>query len=95
MIFGFSALLLLMVILAFDSIQALHDLEANSAGVRQAYLSREESLRKIRLSLYESGNLLTLTNSTPETRDSYLLRYMICVTTLTLRWRIVFANALK
>lgn len=75
MIFGFSALLLLMVILAFDSIQALDDLETSSAKVRQAYLSREESLRKIRVSLYESGNLLrefTLAAVSPETRDSYL-----------------------
>jgi signal transduction histidine kinase len=75
MVFGFSALLLLMVILAFDSIQALHDLETSSARVRQAYLSREGSLRKIRVSLYESGNLLreyALTDSSPEIRQSYL-----------------------
>jgi signal transduction histidine kinase len=75
MISGFSALLILMAVLAFDSIRALRDLEANSARVRQAYVTREGTLRKIRVSLYESGNLLreyTLKDSSPDTRRSYV-----------------------
>jgi signal transduction histidine kinase len=75
MISGFSALLILMAVLAFDSIRALHDLEGSSARVRQAYVTREGTLRKIRVSLYESGNLLreyTLTDSSPDTRRSYV-----------------------
>ena len=75
MISGFSALLILMAVLAFDSIRALRDLEASSARVRQAYVTREGTLRKIRVSLYESGNLLreyTLKDSSPDTRRSYV-----------------------
>ena len=58
MILGFCALLILMTLLAFDSIHALRELEASSASVRQRYLVRERTLREIRFSLYESGNLL-------------------------------------
>jgi signal transduction histidine kinase len=58
MISGFCALLVLMAVLSFDSIRALHQLEASSARVRQDYLNRERTLRDIRFSLYESGNLL-------------------------------------
>ena len=70
-IFGFSALLVLMAILALDSIRALRELEASSSRVRQGYLSRERSLRKIRVSIYESGNLLreyALADSSAKTR---------------------------
>jgi signal transduction histidine kinase len=75
MISGFCAILVLMALLAFDSIHALRDLEASSARVRQNYLTRERTLREIRFSLYESGNLLreySLTDSSSQTRESYL-----------------------
>ena len=74
MISGFSALLILMSILAFDSIRALRELEAANSQVRQGYLSRERSLRKIRVGIYESGNLLreySLSDSSAGTRQSY------------------------
>ena len=58
MIFGFCALLALMAVLAFDSVHALDELERSSAAVRQDYINRERTLRDIRYSLYESGNLL-------------------------------------
>jgi hypothetical protein len=64
-----------MAILALDSIRALRELEASSSRVRQGYLSRERSLRKIRVSIYESGNLLreyALADSSAKTRQSYL-----------------------
>jgi signal transduction histidine kinase len=75
MIFGFFALLALMAILAFDSVHALNQLEMSSAAVRQDYLNRERTLRDIRFSLYESGNLLreySLVQPGSSTRDSYL-----------------------
>jgi signal transduction histidine kinase len=75
MICGFCALLVLMVVLAFDSIHALDALETSSARVRQDYLSHERTLRKIRISLYESGNLLreyALADPGLETPESYL-----------------------
>jgi signal transduction histidine kinase len=78
MIFGFSALLILMIVLASDSIHSLNDLETSSARVRQDYLDRERCLRRIRASLYESGNLLreyTLTDTSSETRESYLAQF--------------------
>ena len=74
MLSGFSALLILMSILAFDSIRALRELEAANSQVRQGYLSRERSLRKIRVGIYESGNLLreySLSDSSAGTRQSY------------------------
>ena len=77
MILGFCALLILMTLLAFDSIHALRELEASSASVRQRYLVRERTLREIRFSLYESGNLLrefALVDPNAETRESYLAR---------------------
>jgi signal transduction histidine kinase len=58
MISGFGALLLLMVILSFDSVRLLHDLEASSARVRQDFLNRERTLEDVRSSLYETGNIL-------------------------------------
>jgi signal transduction histidine kinase len=72
---GFLALLVLMAILAFDAIRSLRDLEASNFQVRQDYLTRERTLRKIRVSIYESGTLLreyTLSDSSPKTRESYL-----------------------
>jgi len=75
MISGFCALLVLMAVLSFDSINALHELEGSSARVRQDYLNRERTLREIRFSLYESGNLLreyALVKLDPTIRESYL-----------------------
>jgi len=75
MIFGFCALLILMAILAFDSVHALNELESSSAAVRQDYLNRERTLREIRFSLYESGNLLreySLARPDASSRESYL-----------------------
>ena len=75
MVSGFCALLILMAVLSFDSIGALHELEASSARVRQDYLNRERTLRQIRFSLYESGNLLreyALVKLNPSIRESYL-----------------------
>ena len=69
------ALIILMAFLAFDSIRALRRLEQSSARVRQQYLIRESTLRDIRFSLYESGNLLreyALIRSDSSTRESYL-----------------------
>ena len=74
MICGFCALLVLMAVLSFDSIRALNDLESGSARVRQEYLKRERTLRDIRFSLYESGNLLrefSLAPTDSATRESY------------------------
>ena len=75
MLFGFCALLVLMVVLAFDSIHALNQLESSSAAVRQDYLNRERTLRDIRFSLYESGNVIreySLAKPDILTRESYL-----------------------
>ena len=75
MISGFCALLILMAVLAFDSVHALNQLESSSAAVRQDYLNRERTLRDIRFSLYESGNLLreySLAQPDASSRDSYL-----------------------
>jgi signal transduction histidine kinase len=75
LIAGFLALLALMAILAFDAIHAFRDLEASSSQVRHDYLTRERTLRKIRASIYESGNLMreyTLTDPDKKTRESYL-----------------------
>ena len=75
LISGFLALLALMVILVFDAIRSLRDLEASNLQVRQDYLTRERTLRKIRVSIYESGTLVreyTLSDSSPKTRESYL-----------------------
>ena len=75
LISGFLALLALMVILAFDAIRSLRDLEASNLQVRQDYLTRERTLRKIRVSIYESGTVVreyTLSDSSPKTRESYL-----------------------
>jgi len=72
---GFSALLALMATLAFDAMGALRELEASNSRVRSEYLSRERTLQKIRVSIYESGNLLreyALTNGSQRTRDSYV-----------------------
>jgi hypothetical protein len=72
---GFSALLVLMAILAVDSMRALRELEASNSEVRQNYLTRERALRKIRVSLYESGELLreyTLKDSSSQIRPSYI-----------------------
>ena len=75
LISGFLALLGLMAILAIDAIQSLRDLEASNFQVRQDYLTRERTLRKIRASIYESGTLIreyTLSESSHKTRKSYL-----------------------
>jgi len=75
MLFGFCALLVLMAVLAFDSFHALNELETSSAAVRQDYLNRERTLRDIRFSLYESGNVLReyfLAKPVPAARESYL-----------------------
>src|SRR6516162_2347151 len=75
LISGFLALLVLMGILAFDAIGSLRDLEASNFQVRQDYLTRERTLRKIRVSIYESGTILreyTLSDSSHKTRNSYL-----------------------
>jgi len=75
MLFGFCALLALMALLAFDSVHALDQLESSSAAVRQDYLKRERTLRDIRFSLYESGNLLreySLAKPNTSARESYL-----------------------
>src|SRR6516225_3300439 len=75
LISGFLALLALMAILAIDAIQSLRDLEASNFQVRQDYLTRERTLRKIRASIYESGTLIreyTLSESSRKTRNSYL-----------------------
>lgn len=77
MISGFCALLTLMAVLSFDSINALHELETSNARVRQDYLNRERTLREIRFSLYESGNLLreyALVKLNPTSRQSYLVQ---------------------
>jgi len=75
MLFGFCALLALMALLAFDSVHALNELESSSSAVRQDYLKRERTLRDIRFSLYESGNLLreySLAKPDTSARESYL-----------------------
>jgi len=75
LIAGFSALLVLMAMLAFDAIGSLRELEASSSQVRRDYLSRERTLRKIRTTLNNSGNLLrdfSLSDSNPLIRESYL-----------------------
>lgn len=75
MLSGFCALLILMAVLAFDSVHALNELESSSAAVRQDYLNRERTLRDVRFSLYESGNLLreySLAKPDASTRESYL-----------------------
>jgi hypothetical protein len=77
LIAGFSALLVLMAILALDAIRSLHELEVGSSQVRQGYLNRERTLRKIRASVYNSGNLLreySLSDSRLQLRESYLER---------------------
>jgi 56kDa selenium binding protein (SBP56) len=51
LISGFSAILVLMAVLAFDSIGALRPLEASNSQVRQDYLARARTLRKIRVSI--------------------------------------------
>jgi hypothetical protein len=74
LISGFSALLILMAILAVGSMRALRELEASNSEVRQNYLTRERTLRKIRVSVYESGELLreyAVTDSTRQIRESY------------------------
>lgn len=74
LISGYSALLVLMAILAVDSIRALRELEASNSEVRQNYLARERTLRKIRVSVYESGELLreyAVTDSSRQIRESY------------------------
>src|SRR3974377_617264 len=74
LIFGFSSLLVLMAILAVDSIRALHELEASTSRVRHDYLTCELTLHKIRLGIYESGSLLreyAVANSDPGARESY------------------------
>jgi hypothetical protein len=71
---GFAVLLVLAAIPAGDFIRALNELEAGNSKAHHDYLTRERTLRKIRDSIYESGNLLrayTLTDASLETRESY------------------------
>ncbi len=75
LILGFSALVVLMVILAVDSVRALRELETSTTQVRRDYLTRERALREIRGGIYESGNLLreyAVTDLSPQTREAYL-----------------------
>jgi len=75
LILGFSALLVLMVVLAVDSVRALHELETSTTQVRRDYLNRERALREIRGGIYDSGNLLREfadTEQSAETRNAYL-----------------------
>jgi signal transduction histidine kinase len=77
MISGFCAMLVLMGVLSIDSIRASYDIEARSGQVRRDYLNRERTLRDVRFSLYESGNLLreyALSKHGPGARESYLAR---------------------
>ena len=74
LVFGFTALLVIMSVLALDAIRALREVQSTSAKIRQEELVRERALRKIRASIYDSGNLLrdySLSDPRPETRESY------------------------
>jgi signal transduction histidine kinase len=75
MAFGFLALLVVLVVLALNSIHALKQLEISGAVVRQNYLAHERTLRNIRGGLEESESLLgeyALTHPSTGTRGSYL-----------------------
>jgi signal transduction histidine kinase len=74
LIAGFTVLLVIMAVLALDSIRALKEIEATSAQIRRDDLLRESALRKIRAIVYQSGNLLqeyTLGEPRADTRESY------------------------
>jgi signal transduction histidine kinase len=71
---GFTVLLVIMAVLALDSMRALREIEATSAQIRHEDLVRERALRKIRSTVYESGNLLheySLNDPRPDRRESY------------------------
>jgi signal transduction histidine kinase len=71
---GFTVLLVIMAVLAFDSVRGFREIEATSAQIRHEDLVRERALRKIRSTVYESGNLLleySLSDPRPDTRESY------------------------
>ena len=72
---GFTVLLVIMAVLAVDSIRALREIEATSRQIRREDLLREGALRKIRAIIYESGNLLQeYTLGQPRSDESYRAR---------------------
>jgi hypothetical protein len=71
---GFTVLLVIMAVLALDSMRALREIEATSAQIRHEDLVRERALRKIRSTVHQSGNLFheySLSDPRPDARESY------------------------
>ena len=74
LVVGFTVLLVIMAVLALDSMRALREIEDTSAQIRHEDLVRERALRKIRSTVYESGNLLheySLADPRQDARKSY------------------------
>ena len=55
---GFGALLILMAAICGDSLHTLAAFAADNAQIRQNFLNREQTLEQVRVSLYESGNIM-------------------------------------
>lgn len=55
---GFGGVLGLMALAGLDSIQALHEIEAQNAQITREYLSRNRSLEQIRSALYLSSTFV-------------------------------------
>jgi signal transduction histidine kinase len=55
---GFGALLILMAAICVDSLHTLAAFAADNAQIRQSFLAREQTLEQVRVSLYESGNIM-------------------------------------
>jgi signal transduction histidine kinase len=70
---GFTVLLVIMAVLALDSMRAFREIETTSAQIRHEDLVRERGLRRIRSTVYESGSLLHeySLSERPNTRESY------------------------
>lgn len=71
---GFGGVLGLMALAGIDSVQALHQIEAQNARITREYLSRHRSLEQIRSALYLSSTFVRdyLTESNAEEAQSSL-----------------------
>ena len=58
LIAGFGALLILMGFICVDSLHTLAAFASNNAQIRRDFLYREQTLEQIRMSLYESGDIM-------------------------------------
>lgn len=69
---GFGALLALMAIICIDSLHTLGAFETKSTQIRQDFLYRERTLERVRVALYETGNILRdfiLVESNPQAQE--------------------------